>query len=40
MLIADGSNYPFIIEKWKYTCQRLQIPFYDTKIKPIIVTSD
>ena len=40
MLITDGSNYPFIIEKWKYTCQRLQIPFYDTKIKPIIVTSD
>lgn len=40
MLIADGSNYPFIIEKWKYTCQRLQIPFYETKIKPIIVTSD
>ena len=40
MLIADGSNYPFIIEKWKYTCQRLQIPFYNTKIKPIIVTSD
>lgn len=40
MLIADGSNYLFIIEKWKYTCQRLQIPFYDTKIKPIIVTSD
>ena len=40
MLIADGSNYPFIIEKWKYTCQKLQIPFYDTKIKPIIVTSD
>ena len=40
MLIADGSNYPFIIEKWKYTCQRLQIPFYDTKIKPIILTSD
>ena len=40
ILIADGSNYPFIIEKWKYTCQRLQIPFYDTKIKPIIVTSD
>ena len=40
MLIADGSNYPFIIEKWKHTCQRLQIPFYDTKIKPIIVTSD
>lgn len=40
MLIADGSNYPFIIEKWKYTCQRLQIPFYDTKIKPIIVTND
>ena len=40
MLIADGSNYPFIIEKWKYTCQRLQIPFYDTKIKPIIVTNN
>ena len=40
MLIADGSNYPFIIEKWKYTCQKLQIPFYDTKIKPIIVTND
>lgn len=40
MLIADGSNYPFIIEKWKYTCQRLQIPFYETKIKPMIVTSD
>ncbi|WP_454981999.1 ComEC/Rec2 family competence protein [Capnocytophaga granulosa] len=40
MLIADGSNYPFIIEKWKYTCQRLQIPFYETKIKPIIVTND
>lgn len=40
MVIADGSNYPFIIEKWKYTCQRLQIPFYDTKIKPIIVTND
>lgn len=40
MLIADGSNYPFIIEKWKHTCQRLQIPFYETKIKPIIVTND
>lgn len=40
MVIADGSNYPFIIEKWKYTCQKLQIPLYETKIKPIIVTSD
>lgn len=40
MLIADGSNYPFIIEKWKCTCQKLQIPLYETKIKPIIVTSD
>ncbi len=40
MLIADGSNYPFIIEKWKYTCQKLQIPLYETKIKPIIMTSD
>ena len=40
MLIADGSNYPFIIEKWKHTCQRLQIPFYETKIKPMIMTND
>ena len=36
MLIADGSNRPFIIEKWKQTCQKLQIPFYYTKDHELI----
>ena len=31
MLIADGSNRPFIVEKWKLTCQKLHIPFHYTK---------
>ena len=36
ILIADGSNRPFIIEKWKQTCQKLQIPFYYTKDHELI----
>ena len=29
-VIADGSNYPYLIQKWKQTCERFQIPFHHT----------
>jgi competence protein ComEC len=29
-VIADGSNYPYLIQKWKQTCERFQIPFHYT----------
>jgi len=29
-VIADGSNYPSFIERWKNTCLEYQIPFYNT----------
>lgn len=29
-IIADGSNYKSYVERWKYTCQKRQIPFHST----------
>ena len=29
-VIADGSNYPYLIQKWKQTCEQFQIPFHYT----------
>lgn len=29
-IIADGSNYPSMVKKWKQTCARFQIPFHYT----------
>ncbi|MBT8286053.1 MAG: hypothetical protein KJO71_11760, partial [Muriicola sp.] len=29
-IIADGSNYPDDIRRWRRTCQRYRIPFYST----------
>ena len=31
MLIADGSNAPCNIVRWKKSCQELGIPFYNTR---------
>ncbi len=30
MIIADGSNYPSFIKRWKKTAHKMNIPFYDT----------
>ncbi|MEB3004858.1 ComEC/Rec2 family competence protein [Capnocytophaga sp. G2] len=30
IIIADGSNYPYMMEKWEKTCRKYHIPFYNT----------
>ncbi|WP_139955731.1 ComEC/Rec2 family competence protein [Flavicella sediminum] len=30
LVIADGSNYPYLKELWERTCKQYKIPFYDT----------
>ncbi|APG61063.1 ComEC/Rec2 family competence protein [Christiangramia salexigens] len=30
LIIADGSNYPSVISKWKETCDKQKIPFHHT----------
>ncbi|WP_245625625.1 hypothetical protein [Flagellimonas eckloniae] len=30
IVIADGSNYPSYIERWKRTCSKKEIPFHST----------
>jgi competence protein ComEC len=29
-IIADGSSYPYLVEKWKTTCEKAHIPFHYT----------
>lgn len=31
LIIADGSNYPMNVRRWKRTCATKQIPFYATQ---------
>ncbi len=33
IIIADGSSYPYLKEKWKTTCKKMKIEFYDTSQK-------
>jgi competence protein ComEC len=30
MIIADGNNWKFLVERWKNTCIRYDIPIYNT----------
>jgi competence protein ComEC len=30
MVIADGSNYPSFVRRWKKTCAARGIPFHET----------
>lgn len=30
MIIADGSNYPSVVKRWKQTCRQKNIPFHHT----------
>ena len=29
-VIADGSNYKSLVERWKHSCKKLGIPFHST----------
>ena len=29
-VIADGSNYKSLVERWKHSCKKLEIPFHST----------
>ena len=31
LIIADGSNSPWTVRKWKKSCGKYKIPFYDTR---------
>jgi competence protein ComEC len=33
LIIADGSNYPYKKEKWKLTCKKMNVPYYDTSTR-------
>ena len=33
MVIADGSNYPTDVARWKKSCNKIGLPFYSTKEK-------
>jgi competence protein ComEC len=33
LIVADASNYKFLVEKWESTCYKEKIPFYDTSKK-------
>jgi len=33
LVIADGSNYPSFVARWKTTCSAKKIPFHDTRKK-------
>jgi competence protein ComEC len=33
ILIADGSNAPWNTKRWKMSCEKQGIVFYDTRIK-------
>lgn len=39
IIIADGSNYPYLKEKWKATCEKRNIRFYDTSIKGAYIST-
>ncbi|MGJ8745758.1 ComEC/Rec2 family competence protein [Polaribacter sp.] len=39
-IIADGSNYKSFVLKWKLTCSKENIPFYDTREKGAFVLKD
>jgi competence protein ComEC len=30
MVIADGSNYPSDVARWKKSCNKIGLPFYST----------
>lgn len=36
-ILADGSNYPWFVSRWKYTCQKRNIPFHYTGEKGAFV---
>ena len=33
LIIADGYNYPYKKEKWKATCKKMNVPYYDTSTR-------
>jgi len=33
IIIADGSNYPSVVEKWEQICGKMKIPFHSTNEK-------
>lgn len=37
MVIADGSSYPYLKEKWRQTCLQKGIPFWDTSVSGALV---
>ena len=32
IIIADGSNYPYLKDRWKKTCEKMNISFFDTSV--------
>ncbi len=36
-IIADGSNYPSVVRRWKATCKKRDIPFYNTAVSGAFV---
>lgn len=40
-VILDGSNFPYLKNRWIKTCKKLKIPFYDLQTKgPFLFTSE
>ena len=40
-VILDGSNFPYLKNKWIKTCKKLKITFYDLQTKgPFLFTSE
>ena len=33
MVISDGSNLPWNVIRWKESCRKNRVPFYDTRKK-------
>ena len=33
IVVADGSNYPSVVEKWEKICLKMNIPFHSTNEK-------
>lgn len=40
-VILDGSNFPYLKNRWMKTCKKFKIPFYDLQTKgPFLFTSE
>ena len=37
LIVVDASNYPYKKEKWKATCEKMKVPFYDTSVSGAFV---